>query len=319
MIPVIAKNMPNKSEPLEAHVFFTKSLLRMIEYAPALRHDVLAIIMDGLIKIDTDIQIEIEELSPEEIQEVNDVVFALDDLISDTQMLSSTSPVDSMETFENSDSEYEGGVITSNFKEMFTKLDALMNLMIQYLSGLASTTEVNSEDSVLTSVFYSLLEIFETLILPTFRIKSVQFIIFYATSLDPSFPNIFMSTLVTQILGNSINGIAATSYLGSFIARGKHIDTSSVRKCLAILNSFSLTFCEKNEDQIKNVSSFKPERFAPLYSSIQAILYIFCFHWRALTIQHDDEPKLGVWPDELLGLQRVLISKFNPLSVNHIV
>lgn len=265
-----------------------------------------------------DIQIELDDLEVHEMEEIRDVVFAMDDWIErETTIKGSDS--DSSTEHADSDcasSDYEDAeLVASNYKLMFAKLDALMTLMIQFIKGLPRTPQGFQQESELESVFFSLIEIFERLILPTHRIKSSQFIIFYITSLDDSFADQFMGVLVSHLLSETPSPIirtSATSYLGSFIARARYVPILSVRKCLSILNQFTQSFVEKQENRLQG--RLDPERYPALYAAVQAILYIFCFHWKNIMI-HNDVPITGSFPPELLGFQRVLMSKFNPLTV----
>jgi RNA polymerase I-specific transcription initiation factor RRN3 len=255
-----------------------------------------------------------DDLDEEVVDEIRDAVFAMDDWDVEHK----TESEDDERSDSGSDSsgiEDEIVPLASDFKQMFAKLDALMTLMFTYITDLPRTPSTPDTESDLESVFYSMIEIFETTILQTHRTKSAQFLLFYITSLDASFPESFMGMLVSHLLDekpSSVIRVAATSYLGSFIARAKYLPTSSVRKCLGILNTFVLTFIDKHETAVGH--RLVAMRYPAFYAAVQAILYIFCFHWRKLMVV-DCTLITGTFPPELTDFTRVLLSKFTPLSV----
>lgn len=52
MFPLLVAEFPHKRESIRAHVTFVKNILTILDYAPVLREQVLAIIIDRIIKID---------------------------------------------------------------------------------------------------------------------------------------------------------------------------------------------------------------------------------------------------------------------------
>lgn len=145
--------------------------------------------------------------------------------------------------------------ISSDSKGMVTKLDSLLCIMFDYIKNL--TKRVRSDSNFAQDynlVFEGILHCFDTIMLPTHKLRSTQFIIFYFCSLKSSFSQDFMGLLVTHLVepsNSSVMRMASSSYLGSFIARAKFIDTQSVRQCLSILNHQCQTYVDNNESGIK--------------------------------------------------------------------
>ena len=154
-----------------------------------------------------------------------------------------------------SDSDSDAGsllLITSEPKKMISKLDSLICVMFDYIVTLSKKTQINS--SIFPDVFDSILEVFNRIMLPTHKLRSVQFIIFLCCSLEPNFCQDFLGSLVSHLVTPSfspIGRIASSSYLGSFIARAKFIDITSVRQCLLILNKQCQDYVDMHEHTIK--------------------------------------------------------------------
>jgi RNA polymerase I-specific transcription initiation factor RRN3 len=119
-----------------------------------------------------------------------------------------------------SESSFNNDQIQSDVKKMYMKLDCVMNLIFEYFKSLDHKIRRNQTESDLESVYYSLLDVFEKIILPTHRLKSTQFLVFYVSSLDNSFPEAFMTVLVTHILNekpSTVTKVAAISVICFFI------------------------------------------------------------------------------------------------------
>lgn len=52
LFPLLVAEFPHKRESIRAHITFVKNILAILDYAPILREQVLAIIIDRIIKID---------------------------------------------------------------------------------------------------------------------------------------------------------------------------------------------------------------------------------------------------------------------------
>ncbi|CAA7260112.1 unnamed protein product [Cyclocybe aegerita] len=141
------------------------------------------------------------------------------------------------------------------------------------LESLSSTTTSTAttkcmNKSPLRSQFHSLLSIFDRTILRTFKSRYTQFLVFWYTSLDPEFADVFQGMLVDRALMSSpapvapppqpnghpsnsttTNGMhtpshamtseltraAAASYIGSFVSRAKFVDKDGTRRVVGVL------------------------------------------------------------------------------------
>jgi RNA polymerase I-specific transcription initiation factor RRN3 len=205
--------------------------------------------------------------------------------------------------------------ISSDQKSMISKLDSVMELILEFISGkYRKGVEIN-DPTEFSEIFYGLLDSFEKTMLPTHKLKCCQFLIFHACSLaNEHYSEDFMGLLMTKLMNSGDSNVirmASASYLASFVARVKFVKINAVRHCLGLLNTICQQYMDTFEEDIK--SSIEVERFGVFYATVQAILYIFCFRWKQ--ILHDDKIQSGHFPLELNGFQRVLLSKFAPLKV----
>jgi RNA polymerase I-specific transcription initiation factor RRN3 len=254
--------------------------------------------MENIIRIDVYIQEKLEDLSEEQIENVQDMLFTME------------------EEEENEDSDSDIGVdrtIQANYQEMFIKLDELMLLVLNYIGNLSGVIKQHETESPLEKTFFALMDCFERLIVPTHRIKCAQFVLFYICSLDTKFSEHLLSFLLASLLSDNLSsviGLSITAYMGSFVSRAKYIPISAVKKSLEILNQYCSRYIGKNDF---NSSKLNPDTHATFYGAVQAILYIFCFKWKELC---GTEPnQIGTFPAELAGFHLVLMSKLEPLKV----
>jgi RNA polymerase I-specific transcription initiation factor RRN3 len=132
----------------------------------------------------------------------------------------------------------------------------------------------------LETVYLTLLSIFERSIIRTHKAKYVPVLIFYASSLDESFSETFIAHLVARIFDASCSeylGITAAGYLGSFLARAKHVSPKTISDTLKLCAEWAHSYLDRLEAHPNG-------RAFVWYSLVQAILYVFCFRWRELTV-----------------------------------
>ena len=158
--------------------------------------------------------------------------------------------------------------------------------------------------------FNALLSIFDRIILRTFKSRYTQFLMFWYTSLDPEFADVFQGMLVERaLLGPSsmmiqssaeafnesdgrnngqqgtITRAAAASYIGSLVSRAVFIDAQSTRNVVAVLCEFLKAHLNEVEELIRDGSYtiiIGGGQHTVFYAVMQAVFLIFCFRWRDL-------------------------------------
>ncbi|KAF8580614.1 RNA polymerase I-specific transcription initiation factor RRN3 [Ramaria rubella] len=246
----------------------------------------------------------------------------------------------------------------AHVREMVEKLDAMLKLLFDHFhrthSGqittlrstsrshdppkdISSTTSPSRPPPTLIippehgrdlrrSQFMSLLSIFDRTIIRTFKSRYTQFLVFWYSSLDPEFTDMFQGMLVSKALFEDSQPIvtraAAASYIASFVSRAQFVLGDSAKRVMALLCDFLATHLELCATM---GDTFDPHaaRHTLFYAVAQAAFLIFCFRWRDL--QADDELEMDdlaidpstrrKWMPKLDIMQRVVTSDLNPLKV----
>ncbi|KIK67716.1 hypothetical protein GYMLUDRAFT_36459 [Collybiopsis luxurians FD-317 M1] len=227
----------------------------------------------------------------------------------------------------------------------------------------------------LRTQFHSLLSIFDRTILRTFKSRYTQFLLFWYSSLDPEFSDIFQGMLVDRALfhppdsdssvgsgGNVGRGnpaaptpivtrAAAASYIGSYVSRAKFVDREGARRVASVLCDFLKAHLDGVESILKAAATLSAKKSSNhraanevlevlnvigdqntvFYAVAQAIFLIFCFRWRDLLEDRDEEEANGAgagakgavgfrgggkkWMKQLDVMRRVVNSVLNPLKV----
>ncbi|ORX89719.1 RNA polymerase I-specific transcription initiation factor RRN3 [Basidiobolus meristosporus CBS 931.73] len=298
LYPILIEMFPHKRQSIQSQTYYLKNIFRLLEYVPILRNQLLAVIVDRIIQIDVEIQVELEEMDD---SDDDDEVFQLD--MANNEFEDSD--------IDDSDDEDALPTVTAvNVKEMSAKLDSMLELIFQYIQ----LSHQSGDSEHIRDLFYVMLDIFDKTILQTFKSRYTQFLLFYISSLDESFPDIFLGTLASRIFDTSapvVNRVSAASYISSYVSRAKFLDQTSVRTVVGLMTGFTETFADQYES---TVSYPDAERFSVFYAVTQAILYVFCFRWKDLV---DDTAENGIrqWHGGLGNFQRIIMSRFNPLKV----
>ncbi|KAI9206890.1 RNA polymerase I-specific transcription initiation factor RRN3, partial [Polychytrium aggregatum] len=335
LLPILQENFPYKSESLKVHELYMKNLLRIVDYAPVLRNQILAISIDKIIQIDVEIQADVDDLEDEELENVQRMVFAMDEL--DHHEAAELHPTttagragagepdvddddeddddeDGPNNYDDDDDDEDATAptIVVNFKLMVQKLDSMLKLLFEYFLDFYRRNK--SQPLVVQDLFHVMMEVFERTVLPTYKSRHTQFLWFYLCSLDAAFPELFLGHLLSRLMDTSsatIIRVSSAAYIGSFIARANFLEASTVQTMLKMLNGWAYTYVDKMEWQVKHADV---SRYTVFYSVVQAIVYIFCFRWKELMSMDRNIP-YGQLPAEMMGFQRVVMSKFNPLKI----
>ena len=193
---------------------------------------------------------------------------------------------------------------------------------------LPSPTLLEDDRLLRQQQFHMLLSIFDRTILRTFKSRYTQFLVFWYSSLDPEFSDLFQGMLVSKSLLEedqpAVTRAAAASYIASFVSRAQFVDRESTRRVVSCLCNFLRSRLDIF-DAVNTAGAPSPSmaHHSIFYAVAQAVFLIFCFRWRDLLEENDDvdefTPAHGPtkkWMPELEVLQRVIQSDLNPLKVH---
>ena len=278
---ILARRYPASEDPKSMHVNFGLHVLRMVEYAPELKSEILSTIVDRLVKIDVEIQVEMDRID-EDIEESGVLDAQTDDEDENDDSEDDMSDVSLTEEEER----YKA------LRTSIAKIDAVMDLLFTYYDSQIKFEEDESPTSDAEDAMEALLAQFASIILPRHRSRHTQFLVFHFAQRSPQFMDWFEGAAAHLTRDRTRTSLARTNaadYLASFVARGKRVDVSHVISVFDIL----LGQCDEMRDlhyrNAPNLSFIRPDktRYGLYYACIQALLYIFCFRWRDLVTNAD--------------------------------
>ncbi|OXV08421.1 hypothetical protein Egran_03816 [Elaphomyces granulatus] len=318
--PIISILFPFDTDSAKANIAYTRNLIKVIEYAPELQADILALITEKLVKIDVQIQVDIEDIEDEEGETLlEDPSRPVGDALEDDAEDADANSVVSDDDDESVDVDARR---LKAVKDNIHKLDCMIDTLFEFYAPPFTTGTLDDKHNALDL----LLSHFQSIILPTYRSRHSQFLLFHFSQSSPILVDRFATTCIQIIFSKlqpAITRQYAAAYLASFVARGAHVSSEVVRDVFDLLGTHLNNLrCEYE----KNCRGPDLRRYGPFYSMAQALLYIFCFRWRDLTtaaLEHDDadtsddlDPEDVTFPPSLKEvLHQVIYSKLNPLKV----
>ena len=311
---------PHETDTKRTHKIYVENILKLIEYAPELRTDVLALITERLVKLDVGVQEDLEDLA-EDVGEglVEKVSKVEQDLLEDEDD-SDGSDTESEDEEEDEDEEAQR---TKDIMRNVEKMDGILDILFAHYDQAFSSHAVENQIGTVET----LLSQFVTTVLPAQRSRHTQFLLFHFAQQSPTYIDTFVGTCVEITFDRKskspIMRQASAAYLASFVARGMHVPANIVRDVFDYIGSELERLRREYEPTCKGPDL---RRYSSFYSLVQALLYIFCFRWRDLQVNPDEEDE----DDDLAlsysrghqwrvgvkdALAQNIFSKLNPLKV----
>ena len=310
---------PHQTDSRRSHVVYIQNLLKLVEYAPELRGEVLALITERLVKIDVQVQVDLEDLA-DDVGEglVDQIPPARPDLMDDIE----ESEVSDEEEDPDEDEEDEEAQRAKEIAKNVEKMDAILDILFSHYEQ--SFTNPSVEEQV--GSLNILLSQFVSTILPTHRSRHTQFLLFHFAQQSSKYIDTFTGTCVQITFDKGQPAIvrqASAAYLASFVARGMHVPSNIVRDVFDYIGGELTRLRREYEPSCRGPDM---RRYSSFYVLVQALLYIFCFRWRDLESSPDDDFEdddlntyYGQEHQWISGVKENLsqnvFSKLNPLKV----
>jgi len=207
----------------------------------------------------------------------------------------------------------------ANIKDTVDKLDVMLDILFSYYSKSFPNKSVESPTQESIESFGLIMKPPSGIILPTYRSRYTQFLVFWAAQKAPHFSDSFCVTAITKVLDNTLQPGARQAvavYVASFIPRARLVPGQYVQISTKIMCRWLEAFVDQRsaECECPDIS-----KWSGFYSVCQAVMYIFCFRWKDLREVEEDE--FGVIGERWMGflqyryLNKAITSKFNPLRV----
>ncbi|KAI8096959.1 RNA polymerase I-specific transcription initiation factor RRN3 [Halteromyces radiatus] len=323
----IQRSIPFKQRSTADQAAYVKNIIEVMDYVPVLRKQIMSLLVDHLVKIDSHIQIELDDLD-------EDVEFGTYNMNFDEDYHSDNSDsddddnddddsgddLDNVESevdsdFGDDDDEDNKNQSTSQSKQMrqvrsmVRRLDSLMQLIFTHFAACAKTnspvtltTSFNNNNNMTrystmdlrSEMYHILLETFDRSVLKTLKSRYTQFLLFYFCSLDQHYTDHFLDHLfqhLTDPLRPNVTRIAAAAYISSYVARAKFMMAPTIQRAMSTLCHWCETLLDQHEATISlnNMNNMNStDKYEVFYASMQAIMYIFCFRWRDLILRDED-------------------------------
>ena len=309
----------------EERLTFIKNFMDLIEFVPELSTDILNGIMAELVKLDVSIQAEMDDNEDAEdvimhhISSSQTLVAAASQQLPGTPLRSDEEDYDSTSSESDIEDEDlpEDEVRRRKLKADIKQVDLIMDMLFQYYSRQSAKSS--------SATMNQLLSQFDNIILPTYRSRHTQFLIFHFAQTSPIFVDQFVTSCIEKLLDphqSQYARHAAAAYFSGFVGRGVHVSPTVVTDCIELLCDQLNTLRTQLEPLCRGPNL---KRYGDFYATFQAILYIFCFRWRDLALSQDDDedsdfdddlPESFYFSDKLRSaLSAAIFSPLNPLRV----
>ncbi|XP_054614559.1 RNA polymerase I-specific transcription initiation factor RRN3 [Dunckerocampus dactyliophorus] len=298
LVPILQDHFPfvqKSSRTLECYVH---NLLRVTVYIPAIRRDVLEVIVGQMLKLDVG-------ASRSDIEEAEENLFQRHQSDSVTEEA----------LFEMDEDLPTGdplslGVMAHPVAE---RLDSLMTVLLAYIKDVCHVNGSVHVDRT-KELYRDFLNVFDKLILPTHASSHIQYTLFYLCSFKLALAEAFLEHL-WKILQNpsqpAVLRQAAAGYMGSFLARAKFIPVLTVRACLDLLISWIHRYID-GQDSSGRQACCDVNLHGAFYTACQAVFYTLIFRHGAFLAGN---MKKGLEYLQGFNLERVVMCQLNPLKV----
>lgn len=319
--PIICNKFPWSDDSKRVHTTYINNLVKLIEYAPELKGEVFALITERLVKIDVQMQVDLDDLDDEVaaaiVQGISHEVTSIQAGDDDFDGEEEDSDIDSITSDDIDDDSERIKQVQDSVEKMDAMLDILFTIYTPYFD--------NPDSLTATSTFETLLTHFRNIILPTYRSRHTQFLLFHFAQKSDTLVDAFAGECVDLAFKSGRPAVlkqSAAAYLASFVSRGAHVLPHTVREVFEYIGANLDKIRMDNEAGCRGPDL---HRYGTFYATTQALLYIFCFRWRDLIILPDDDQldededyhtrdlEWNAGVRELLI--RTIYSKLNPLRI----
>jgi RNA polymerase I-specific transcription initiation factor RRN3 len=319
---LITTKFPYHDESKRTHLAYIDNLLKLRQYAPQLKSEVMDLITSRLVQIDVQMQLDLDDLDDRMTAMVAMALKSSQEAaeLHEEDEDEDESDLDSVGSEEEEEEDEYSRV--KGVKENVEKMDLVMDTLFSLYTPLFADPD---SDEAMTA-FEDLLSQFSHIILPTYKSRHTQFLIFHFGQQSERLMDAFCGTCINIAFESQrplVLRQAAAAYLACFVARGAQVPGQIVRTIFEVLG-YHLDRMRATYE----VTCRGPDvrRYAPFYALTQALMYVFCFRWRDLirSVPEDvdrDDPSsyLGQemeWEPEVKDiLRRNIYSILNPLKV----
>ncbi|TDZ27218.1 RNA polymerase I-specific transcription initiation factor rrn3 [Colletotrichum spinosum] len=278
---LLDSKFPFDDDPKKMFVAYVNNLLKLSEYAVELDLDIIDTLLSRLVKIDVQMQTDLDDLDDDLTASVAYALGKSHDTGSWEGDEDASDDDSDDESVDSDDSDFDEKdekvrVLKSNVE----KLDAILDTLFAHYTPLFDDPESDK-----TYHLYSLLvQSFGKIVLPTYKSRHTQFLLFHFGQMSARLRDVFVGSLMfifsSQNRPSFVRQAAAT-YLAGFMARGSHVPPDLVRTVFALLLKQMQIYRVKHDPDARGPDLRRHQIY---YAQVQAALYMFCFRWRDLIV-----------------------------------
>ncbi|KRT84891.1 hypothetical protein AMK59_856 [Oryctes borbonicus] len=193
-------------------------------------------------------------------------------------------------------------------------LDVCMDKLFNYIIMECHNTETSEIEWAKTKrVYQDIISVFDKVILPTYNLHHVQFIMFLLCSLKTSLAEAFLNYLWKKVCTPSTASVirqAAVAYIASFIARASIVPLSMLKGTLQQMSEWIHSYISA-QDGLECVNT-DVRIHSVFYSVCQALFYVIAFRQSDLV-----KTRRNIGFLNTLSLGKIVTCRLNPLRVCH--
>ncbi|KAK5947567.1 DNA independent RNA polymerase I transcription factor [Knufia obscura] len=310
---------------------YVENFMQLIQYTPEVTSEILNSILQQLIKLDASVQAALEDDDEDAVDDIlqhmtSSQTIAYHEKRRSSQTSSDEDSAASLTDESESEDEETNPTLAQRKqqKEDMRQVDMIMEVLFEYYSELMRTKSLELRDNAIEQLIAQ----FNRFILPMYRSRHPQFLIFHFAQTDATKVDRFLTHCLTVLLDHKYSPVirhAAGAYLSGFVGRGKNVSPDLVHGTLDLLCG------ELNQLRLKyEPSCLQPDvkRYGDFYAMFQAVMYIFCMRWKDLSpsvldaedgdeysdLEDEDQPYSLPRPIQD-SIHAAIYSRLNPLRV----
>jgi len=168
------------------------------------------------------------------------------------------------------------------------------------------------------NLFQALVSAFRASVLPTYKCRAVQFLIFYACSFDSEFARSFLQLLLAQLRSEHVHPearIGCAGYVASFVARATFLDAEVVMQTCRELLQWASEYQAHVVSRLGGAAAqLDVHLHGTFYATVQGLLYITCYKYEMMEAITDGASGDSVLVPFGIALHAVLHGPLNPLK-----
>lgn len=282
LLQSLISNYPYFKKSSHSHEMYLHNILYILDYWPQIRGDLLHLIFSKLVLLDANAPREEVESKENEI--------------------------------ENNLFEFDDASIKVNCDKMKHEiahtLDVCLCKIFHHIMMITHESGQFNWDQT-KSLYQDILVVFDKVVLPTYNIHHVPFIMFFLCSLKPTITEAFLNFLWRKVCNPNVASIhrhTAVSYMASLVARASFVPLYMIKGTLQEMANWIFAYMATQDEHGCINSDIRIH--IVFYSICQALFYIIAFRHKDLVNKKRDIAFL-----ENLNLPKIVTSHLNPLRV----